>query len=269
MADYVIGDLQGCFEEFILLLKKVNFNPSQDNLYLVGDIVARGPDSLSCLRYLNDLEGSAHITLGNHDLHLLATYHLNKKPKKNDKLDNLFNAKDLPALISFLQQQPLAIWLESYQSLICHAGLSPHWDLETGLKQASNAEKKYQGKDALYYFKNMYGNEPLSWSKNLSEINKFRYTINSFTRMRFLTSSSEMNFIHKDSPQKFPKLIPWYEHPQMQKLKSTKIFFGHWASLLGETTNLNTIALDTGCVWGNSLTLIELKSGVKTSQTAV
>lgn len=269
MADYAIGDLQGCFTEFKLLLEKVNFNPSKDILYLVGDIVARGPDSLACLRYLKNLGDSVKITLGNHDLHLIATYYLNKQPKKNDLLDSLFSASDFPELISFLQKQPLAIWLESYQTLICHAGLSPHWNIKTALTQANLATKKYQSDDALYYFKNMYGEGPLIWSDELSEIESFRYTVNAFTRMRFLTPNNEMDFIHKDAPHNTPELQPWFKHPNIQHLKNTKIIFGHWASLLGKTDNENIIALDTGCVWGKELTLLELDTGTITTQAAI
>lgn len=269
MADYAIGDLQGCFTELKLLLDKVAFNPSKDTLYLVGDIVARGPDSLACLRFLRDLGDCVKITLGNHDLHLIATYYLNKQPKKNDRLDSLFSAPDFPELISFLQKQPLAIWLESYQTLICHAGLSPHWDIKTALKQASLATEKYQGDDALYYFKNMYGEGPFIWSDKLTEIESFRYTVNAFTRMRFLTPDNQIDFIHKGAPKDTPKFKPWFKHPNIQSLNNTKIIFGHWASLLGKTDNSNIIALDTGCVWGNELTLIELNTGTRTTQRAI
>jgi len=269
MADYAIGDLQGCFTEFKLLLEKVNFNPSKDILYLVGDIVARGPDSLACLRLLKDLGDCVKITLGNHDLHLIATYYLGKQPKKNDKLDSLFSAPDFPELISFLQKQPLAIWLETYQTLICHAGLSPHWDIETALTQANLATKKYQSEDALYYFQNMYAEGPLTWSDKLTELESFRYTVNAFTRMRFLTTDSQMDFIHKGSPQDTPNLQPWFQHPKIKSLRNTKIIFGHWASLLGKTHNPNIIALDTGCIWGKELTLIELNSGTITTQQAI
>jgi len=269
MADYAIGDLQGCFTEFKLLLEKVNFNPSKDNLYLVGDIIARGPDSLSCLRFLKKLGNSVKITLGNHDLHLIATYFLDKSPKKNDKLNSLFSAPDFPELISFLQKQPLAIWLEPYQTLICHAGLSPHWNIQTALNQASLATKKYQSDNALYYFKNMYGEGPLIWSDELSELESFKYTVNAFTRMRFLTHNNQMDFTHKGSPEDTPELQPWFLHDSIKTMKNTKIVFGHWASLLGKTNNPNIIALDTGCVWGKELTLIELKTGTLTTQSAI
>ena len=269
MADYAIGDLQGCFKEFKLLLEKVNFNPSQDTLYLVGDIVARGPDSLACLRFIKNLGSSAKVTLGNHDLHLIATYYLNKQPKKNDKLDDLFAADDFPELISFLQQQPLAIWLEPQKSLICHAGLSPHWDIKIALTQAKSAAQKYQGGDAVYYFKNMYGEGPFTWSDKLSELESFRYTINAFTRMRFITEDNKMDFIHKGSPENTPTLKPWFKHSSIKSLKNTKIIFGHWASLLGKTDNPNIIALDTGCVWGKELTLLNINSGTKATQKAI
>ncbi|PAJ74882.1 bis(5'-nucleosyl)-tetraphosphatase (symmetrical) [Pseudoalteromonas sp. NBT06-2] len=269
MADYAIGDLQGCFIEFKLLLEKVNFNPSKDTLYLVGDIVARGPDSLSCLRFLKNLGESVKITLGNHDLHLLATQFLNKSPQKKDRLDSLFSAADFPDLISFLREQPLAIWLESYQTLICHAGLSPHWDIQTALTQADLATQKYQSDNALYYFKNMYGEGPFNWSDKLTELESFKYTVNAFTRMRFLTADNKIEFNHKGTPQDSPELLPWFQHDSIKAMKNTKIIFGHWASLLGKTNNPSIIALDTGCVWGKELTLIDLKTGTFTTQKAI
>ncbi len=261
MTDYVIGDLQGCFTEFERLLNKVDFTPGKDKLYLVGDIVARGPDSLACLRFLYKHASSVFITLGNHDLHLIASYHLKLKPNPLDKLADLFSAKDCPELINFLQNQPLAIWLEEYNTLICHAGLTPHWDLTTAINNAKATEKKYQGDNALYYFKNMYGDGPKKWCNQLSEIEKFRYTINAFTRMRFFTPDGSMDLIHKTAPQDNPDLIPWYKLKTKLPDKNIQIIFGHWASLQGAVPQENIKALDTGCVWGGKMTMLNLATG--------
>ena len=158
MADYVIGDLQGCYHEFMTLLDVVNFNASQDHLYLVGDIVARGPHSLECLQFLYEQQGSVSITLGNHDLHLIATYLSHKTPNPNDKLQDLFASEKLPEYINFLRQHPLAIWLEKYNTLICHAGLNPQLNLQQALNFAHQAHTCYQSKDASYFLAQMYGN---------------------------------------------------------------------------------------------------------------
>ncbi|MFY8274335.1 symmetrical bis(5'-nucleosyl)-tetraphosphatase [Pseudoalteromonas sp. SSDWG2] len=259
MAQYAIGDLQGCYQEFDALLRRIDFNPSRDHLYCVGDIVARGPDSLSCLRRLYDMRHAVTITLGNHDLHLLATAHLGKKANPKDKLDTLFNAPDLAQLLSFLQQQPLAVWLEQDNMLLCHAGLSPQWSLPQGLKFAQFAQQCYQGSDAKEYFANMYNNSPTHWQDSYNDLEKFIYTINSFTRMRFVDALGHLDLSHKGSPQQGSPLMPWFEHPNRTK-DTFDIAFGHWAALQGTTNKKNVHALDTGCVWGGAMTCMDIKN---------
>lgn len=262
MALYAIGDLQGCYHEFDALLRRVDFNPSQDHLYCVGDIVARGPDSLSCLRRLEQLQGSVSVTLGNHDLHLLACAALNKEPNPKDKLAPLFAADDFDSLLAFLRNQPLALWLAPLNTLVCHAGLSPHWSLAQALEQAQQAQRCYQGKDAAYYFAHMYQNRPVKWCDSLSEMEKFVYTINSFTRMRFVEPSGALNLKEKGKPGCDDQLVPWFAHSHRQH-DDFDIVFGHWAALEGKTGRDNVHALDTGCVWGGSMTLMDLQSKKK------
>ena len=257
MANYAIGDLQGCYSEFDALLKRVNFNPSQDHLYLVGDIVARGPDSLACLERLYKMQGSVTITLGNHDLHLIACHYLNKPANPKDKLAGVFDSPKLPEYIHFLQQQPLAIWLERYDMLISHAGLNPNWSIKKALKRARFAESCYQGSDAYHYFANMYEPHPLEWQSTLPNEAKFRYIVNYFTRMRFVNLLGELDFSNKTSISEDSSIIPWFEHPSISKLKQ-QITFGHWAALEGKVKAENIHALDTGCVWGGAMTLMEL-----------
>ena len=257
MADYAIGDLQGCYSEFDTLLKRVDFNPSQDHLYLVGDIVARGPDSLACLEHLYTMQGSVSITLGNHDLHLIACHYLNKPANPKDKLADVFNSPKRAEYIHFLQQQPLAIWLERYDMLISHAGLNPNWSIKKALKRARFAERCYQGADASHYFANMYDPHPLAWQSTLPNEAKFRYIVNYFTRMRFVNLLGELDFSNKTSISEDSSIIPWFEHPNISRLKQ-QITFGHWAALEGKVKAKNIHALDTGCVWGGAMTLMEL-----------
>ncbi|WP_462159144.1 symmetrical bis(5'-nucleosyl)-tetraphosphatase [Pseudoalteromonas sp. GB56] len=262
MAKYAIGDLQGCYQEFDALLQRIDFNPSKDHLYCVGDIVARGPDSLSCLRRLYDMAHAVTITLGNHDLHLLATASLNKQPNPKDKLGPIFAAQDKAELLLFLRQQPLAVWLEKHNTLISHAGLSPMWSLKQGLKWAKKAQKCYQGEDAHYYFANMYQNTPAVWQESDSEMDKFIYTINSFTRMRFVDEQGRLNLKEKGTPSQCDSLLPWFNHPHRAN-DDFDIVFGHWAALEGQTGRQRLYALDTGCVWGGAMTCMNLKTKSK------
>lgn len=261
MADYVVGDLQGCYHELNYLLDKVDFNPSKDHLYLVGDIVARGPDSLRCMDFLFNQQGSVSITLGNHDLHFLATYFANQVPNSKDKLDALFASKKLANYVNFIQQQPLAIWLKKYNTLICHAGLSPELSLKHALKLAKKAAKRYSSDDAPYFLSNMYGNSTNSLSTVSDKLSKFCFTVNAFTRMRFVNYQGHLDFQQKGNPysQLNGELFPWF-NINRENHHNFNICFGHWAALLGETPYKNIFALDTGCVWGNQLTLMELES---------
>ncbi len=259
MQRYVIGDLQGCYDEFQQLLQIVDFNPSQDRLYLVGDLIARGPNSLACLEYVVDNASSVFTTLGNHDLHFLACQRLNKAINPKDKLESIVASPRRSEFCDYLQQQPLAIWLESYRSLICHAGLSPELPLQQALQFAHQAQQAYQGNDADYYLANMYRNTPSTRNQIASELDAFCYTVNCFTRMRFVNKNGQLELNYKGHPDQHPELIPWFNyHPQNHK--HINVLFGHWAALNGTTHQTNTFALDTGCVWGNKLSLLDLNS---------
>ncbi|GAB0111548.1 symmetrical bis(5'-nucleosyl)-tetraphosphatase [Pseudoalteromonas distincta] len=259
MADYAIGDLQGCFIEFSTLLQRVNFNPSKDHLYLVGDIVARGPDSLACLDYIYQHQDSITITLGNHDLHMIACYYLNKPVNPKDKLSPIFKSSKLAHYISFLQTQPLAIELKQYNSFISHAGLNPDWSVKYALKHAEFAKSCYQSNTAKIFFEHMYQAHPVEWSSKLDDFEKFRYIVNYFTRMRFLTKENKLELNTKSAITNNDELTPWFKHPNINRIEHS-IIFGHWAALEGKTDNKNIYALDTGCVWGNAMTLMELEN---------
>ncbi|NMM40064.1 symmetrical bis(5'-nucleosyl)-tetraphosphatase [Pseudoalteromonas arctica] len=259
MANYAIGDLQGCYKEFQALLLQVDFNPSKDHLYLVGDIVARGPDSLACLDYIYTYQDSITVTLGNHDLHLIANYMLDKPANPKDKLSALLASDKLPAYIDLLKQQPLALWLQQEQVFISHAGLNPAWSIKQALQYAECAQNCYRGPDARDYFKHMYDQHPTTWNEQLTDFEKFRYIVNYFTRMRFLTLDEQLELTFKGGITDSNAMIPWFKHSRFTTFKK-HIVFGHWAALGGITNQANIHALDTGCVWGGAMTLLELKN---------
>lgn len=259
MANYAIGDLQGCFDEFQALLQQVDFNPSKDHLYLVGDIVARGPNSLACLEYLYQNQDSITVTLGNHDLHLIACYLLNKPINPKDKLQEVFAYTALPAYIDLLLEQPLALWLEHENVFMSHAGLNPDWSINKALEHAQFAQKCYQGDQARVFFQRMYDQHPTLWHEQLTDYEQFRYIVNYFTRMRYLTVDGQLDLKCKGATADSNTIIPWFSHSRFSTFKN-HIVFGHWASLEGKTGLKNIHALDTGCVWGGSMTLMELKN---------
>lgn len=259
MADYAIGDLQGCYDEFQALLTLVNFNPAKDHLYLVGDIVARGPKSLACLEYLYKNQDSVTITLGNHDLHMIACYLLGKPINPKDNLDTVFSSPKLSHYIHFLRQQPLALWLKKYKTFISHAGLNPDWSISKALKHAQFATQCYQSDEVNSFLMGMYAQHPPHMSKQLTDIERFRFIVNYFTRMRFLTLDGKLELKSKGAIDDKNTIVPWFSHPRFQSL-NCDIIFGHWAALEGKTPLPNLHALDTGCVWGGEMTLMELKN---------
>ncbi|CCQ09456.1 Bis(5'-nucleosyl)-tetraphosphatase, symmetrical [Pseudoalteromonas luteoviolacea B = ATCC 29581] len=259
MADYAVGDLQGCFTPLQNLLDLVNFNPSRDHLYCVGDVVARGPDSLACLQFLEKHRASVTVTLGNHDLHLLACHFLNKLPNPKDKLGAFFTYSHREALVEFLQAQPLAVFHQASNSLISHAGIYPTWTVELALEFAQFASCCYQSKNAPNYFSSMYGNATLADLNSEIKTDKFKAIVNVFTRMRFLEPNGELNLSNKEGKDSDTNLIPWFTHPALHETPCNLVF-GHWAALEGKTERHDIIALDTGYVWGGAMSLLNLNS---------
>jgi len=255
MSLYLVGDVQGCFSELQALLKKVNFNPNVDQLYLAGDIVARGKQSLETLRFVKSLGNSAKMVLGNHDLHLLAIHAALKKAKKNDFLGPILTAPDCNELMDWLAQQPLLIKLPNENAYMSHAGISPQWTLAQAMENAEFAQHLLRGHQRTKWLAAMYGEKPNNWLDVKTDIDRFRFTINTFTRMRYCFTNNTLDFTHKNAPECTDKnLIPWFESSSV--ITNTKWIFGHWASLMGKCSHKNVYALDTGCVWGNYLTLL-------------
>lgn len=261
MAIYLVGDIQGCYSELTALLKQVSFNRKVDQLYIAGDLVARGPDSLSTLRFIKSLKKSAKVVLGNHDLHLLAVYAGLKKVKKQDQLNALLNADDVDDLMNWLAEQPLLQQIGNDNAYMSHAGISPQWTLAEAIEQAKFAHQRLRSKNRNVWLSSMYGEKPNNWSQAKTEIEKFRYTVNAFTRMRYCYENKNLEFDTKSPPvaiQNHQKsnltLVPWYE--LSSTIDNTPWVFGHWAALMGECSHQNIYPLDTGCVWGNHLTML-------------
>ncbi|PKG85293.1 bis(5'-nucleosyl)-tetraphosphatase [Colwellia sp. 75C3] len=269
MAIYLVGDIQGCFNELTALLSKVNFDSKKDILYLAGDLVARGPGSLETLRFVKSLGKSAKVVLGNHDLHLLAVHAGIKKAKKSDHLSALLAAPDVDELMDWLAAQPLLQKIPNDNSCsnkettnqednayMSHAGISPQWQLTDALEQAEFLHSKLASSDRNTWLALMYGEEPNNWHKAKTDIEKFRYSINAFTRMRFCFNDGSLEFTQKESPGNTTNsnIVAWYE--LSKTISSTAWVFGHWASLMGKSSHPNIYPLDTGCVWGNHLTML-------------
>lgn len=258
MATYAIGDIQGCYDEFRLLLTKIQFNPAKDRLWLAGDLVSRGPKSLEVLEYIYQHRDWFDIVLGNHDLHLLAVYYNQTKLPKKDDLKRILDSKNCDELMKWLRKRPVAVYDKSLDFLMTHAGTAPAWNLDQTLACAYELEQTLSEKNtAVDFFKHMYGNKPNHWHKNLDGIERLRFITNAFTRMRFCHQDGSLDFKSKSTPGKQAKgLSPWYELSDIGQ--QTQVVFGHWAALEGKAQAKNIYAIDTGCVWGNRLTALRL-----------
>ena len=260
MAIYAIGDIQGCFDDLLRLLDKINFDQSNDQIWFTGDLVNRGPKSLETLRFVKDLGSAAVTVLGNHDLHLLAASCNHRGVHKKDSLDAILTASDREKLLYWLRQRPLLHYNEDF--CLIHAGLPPQWDFKKSVKMALKVEKVLQGNDYKDFLKQMYGNKPNLWSDDLKGIELLRFIVNCFTRMRYCEKNGRLDFEYNGPVGSQPKhLLPWFSLPGRNN-KSTTIIFGHW-STLGFYQGNNCYAIDTGCLWGGQLTALRLGSKIK------
>ncbi len=258
MADYIVGDIQGCYKGLKKLLTKLKFNPQTDHLYAVGDLVARGEDSLSVLQYCHDLGEHFHSVLGNHDLHLLAISAEIRAPKPSDKLQKLLSYAQRDTLFGWLRHMPLAMHYQQH-TLICHAGLYPAWSLCDAIEFSKEIEHVLQQPNYELFLQNMYGNTPNVWMPGLKGTERQRFIVNAFTRMRYLENQGGMNFTCKAPPSQAPhNLRPWFQFYNPYLLNK-RVVFGHWASLQGQTHSAQFVGLDTGYVWGNRLTAFDLQ----------
>jgi len=248
---YLVGDLQGCCDPLERLLQTLDFSPSRDHLYLLGDLVNRGPDSLGVLRRLRGLEGSATCLLGNHDLHLLAVAHGVRKPHRSDTLDGILNAPDRDDWLHWLRHQRLAVHAHGW--LMVHAGVLPQWDAAQTVALAAEVEAMLRSPSLGEFLTQMYGNVPERWDDGLTGVARWRCIVNSLTRLRFCSADGMMEFATKEGAGGAPEgYMPWFEVPG-RRTEGTPIAFGHW-STLGLIDRDDLLALDTGCLWGGQLT---------------
>lgn len=259
MALYAIGDIQGCYRELLQLLKQIKYNPDRDTLWFAGDLVNRGPDSLKTLRFVKGLGEGVKVVLGNHDLHLLAMSQGNMKhAEKDHTLREVLKAKDRDELLDWLRHRPLMHHCAEKGYSLIHAGLPPQWDLSTALRCATEMEAVLQGDGLKEFCLQMYGNEPHCWSEALQGIERQRFIINCFTRLRFCDSQGNLALKEKRAPgNQAPGYHPWFTLPE-RATRDQRILFGHW-STLGYHHSHNSWCLDSGCLWGGKLTALQIR----------
>jgi len=251
---YAIGDLQGCDEELRALLARLKFSADRDRLWFVGDLVNRGPGSLATLRIVRALGDNAVVVLGNHDLHLLAVACGIQRRRRSDTLDEVLAAPDRDTLIEWLLTRPLA-YAEG-RDLMVHAGVVPQWTAARTLALADEVSAALR-RDARALLEHMYGDEPERWDERLAAPERLRFIINVLTRLRLCTADGRVDTSLKGPPPPPPSpLRPWFEHPQ-RATRNARVVFGHW-SALGLVQQPDVLGLDSGCVWGGSLTAVDL-----------
>jgi bis(5'-nucleosyl)-tetraphosphatase (symmetrical) len=255
MSLYMIGDVQGCNDALGRLLGELGFSPSRDTLFLLGDLVNRGPDSAGVLRRLMGYGDAARSLLGNHDLHLLAVAHAVRKPHRSDTVGDILGAPDRPALLHWLRHQRMALF--EHGVLMVHAGVLPAWSATQTMALAGELEAVLQGADLHEFLPQMYGNDPAQWRDDLQGADRLRVIVNALTRLRFCSAAGDMEFATKEGAHGAPAgYMPWFDVPGRQTADVT-VAFGHW-STLGWLNRPDVIALDTGCVWGGCLSALKL-----------
>lgn len=258
MARYVVGDVQGCFDELMLLLERMNYRSAEDRLFIVGDLVNRGPSSLAVLRWAMRESSHVSVVLGNHDLHLLACSIGAARCKKEDTLAEVLAAPDADNLLDWLRHQPLL--LSEPEGVIVHAGVLPAWDEQIALHLANEVSTALSGPDYAHFLTHMYGNQPSAWSAALTPLERLRLTVNAFTRMRLVDKNGALDLKFKGELDRAPaSRFAWFDFPA-RLLAGRRVICGHW-SALGLVLRDDLWALDTGCVWGGLLSGVRLEDG--------
>ena len=258
MSTLAIGDIQGCYDEFRDLLKVMEFDAHRDQLWLVGDLVNRGPDNVSTLEYVMSLPDVV-VVLGNHDLHFLAVARGIQRQMPGDTLGDLLASPRLETFVDWLRYQPLLHVDPRLGHVMVHAGIPPIWGIDEAQSHAREVEAVLRGPDYSGFLRAMYGNQPDTWAPGLTGNERLRVITNYFTRLRYCTPKGTMEFNHKAKVQP-AGFEPWFDIPRPAN-EAFNILFGHWAALDGRTGQAQMIGLDTGCVWGRKLTGLRLDDG--------
>jgi bis(5'-nucleosyl)-tetraphosphatase (symmetrical) len=264
VATYAIGDLQGCHREFEALLAVIAFRPDVDRLWLVGDLVNRGPQSAAVLRTVMALGDRVVTVLGNHDLHLLACAHVpGAKPRRRDTLDEILGAPDRDQMLAWLRHQPLLHHDASLGYTMVHAGLPPQWDVDDARARAREVETVLRGENHRDFLAHMYGDEPARWDSSLEGHARLRFITNCLTRIRYCSADGAIDLTDKGEPSAHTSLVPWFEVPARASSQE-RIVFGHWSTLRlphEQWAQAGVFPLDTGAVWGGDLTAMRLEDG--------
>ncbi|HAK51023.1 MAG TPA: diadenosine tetraphosphatase [Gammaproteobacteria bacterium] len=256
MSTYVFGDIQGCFDEFEKLLLKCQYDREVDQIWFVGDLINRGPKNLATMKFILELNDPV-IVLGNHDLHFLAVANNIHPGVRGDTIQDILDSAERDDIVEFLRQQKLLYHDKTTGYTLVHAGIPPIWDLHKALSLANEVESVLSGPDYVSFLKEMHGNEPSTWEEHLTGNDRLRAITNYFTRLRYCKDNGAMELKHKANIQP-DGFSPWFDFPAED---SKEILFGHWAACDGVTEKENIIALDTGCVWGRTLTAMRLEDG--------
>jgi bis(5'-nucleosyl)-tetraphosphatase (symmetrical) len=257
VAIYAIGDIQGCYDELARLLDVLKIDAADDELWFVGDLVNRGPRSLDVLRLVRSLGRAALVTLGNHDMHLLAFALAAGRRDPDTELRQVLEAPDCAELIDWLRARPLAHYRPDLNTLMVHAGVAREWDPLQTVKLAREVERVLRGDGCAAFLREMYGNEPERWSPALEGIARLRFVLNCLTRIRYCRADGALDFAENGPPgTQSPGLVPWFDLPARAS-HAVRVVFGHWSSL-GFLQRANLLGLDTGCVWGRTLTAVRL-----------
>ena len=257
---HLIGDVQGCCSALDHLLDRIGFSPSRDRIYVLGDLVNRGPQSLETLRRLRGFGDAAVCLLGNHDLNLLAVAQGVRQPHRGDTISEILDAPDRSEWLAWLRQRRMAVHEHGW--LMVHAGVVPQWDLATTLALAGEVEQLLQSPAVGQFLAVMYGDQPARWSDSLQGMARLRFVVNTLTRIRFVAADGTLDLVTKEGADAAPPgHVPWFEAPG-RGTRGVPIAFGHWASL-GLINRPDLLALDTGCVWGRQLTAVRIDAGTR------
>lgn len=256
MATIAIGDVQGCYDQLMRLLERADYDERRDELWFVGDLVNRGPQSARTVRFAKSLGERQVTVLGNHDLALLVVADGIKKAHRGDTFGDILSAPDRDELLAWLRHQKMMHAGGGWAMV--HAGLLPQWSIAQALALAREVEAALQGADHREFLKHMYGNEPARWRDDLAGYDRLRVVINAMSRMRLVNAEGAMEFSHKTGLTGLPAgFVPWYDAPNRAS-RGTPVLFGHWAAL-GLQLRPDAICLDSGCVWGRALSALRLE----------